>query len=168
MNRSVTIPARPGKCRIHWTRNGVKKPPRGRVPRGGLIFLETAFPSVSDRHEVHRDYRQPGNCNSGDSQHDFLLHCRLRRRLVPFPTKGPGVFNQLREVHPSPSVSRQNEGFRSFGKCRAKKILLIVIQHITEYFNNQFSPKPVLACSCKFAKIQSAPNGHMSRNLSDV
>jgi hypothetical protein len=46
----------------------------------------------------------------------FVLHCRLRRRLWPFPTKGLGRFNQLQEGHPIPAISRQNARFRPFGK----------------------------------------------------
>ena len=34
-----------------------KKTAPGKNPRGGVVFLVTAFPTVSDRHEIHRDYQ---------------------------------------------------------------------------------------------------------------
>ena len=70
MLADATHPKR-GEIRLTQTTptRGIKKPPRGKFPRGGVIFLVAALPSVGTCHEVNHGNRQPSNCD-GDSHID--------------------------------------------------------------------------------------------------
>jgi hypothetical protein len=101
--RAVNISRHNGEIIRH------KKTAPEEIPRGGVVFLVTALPTVRGGHEVNHDHSQPGDCDSGDSQHDvssFLF--RLKRRCRPVPPSSPGDFNQRQDGNPAtiPSPSK--------------------------------------------------------------